>query len=74
MRIFVKEIVPDPEAATAVVRIRKFPLPASAGSGNSSFSMVAGARFAREKIDWPPVEELCLMLTKQGKAFVPEKS
>jgi hypothetical protein len=36
--------------------------------------VVAGARSAREKIDWPPLEELRLTLTKQGKAFVPEKS
>ncbi len=45
VRAFVKEILLSPETGDGVVRIRKFPLPASAGSGNSSFSMVAGEGF-----------------------------
>ncbi len=45
IRGFVREILLSPDSGAGVVRIRKFPLPASAGSGNSSFSMVAGGGF-----------------------------
>ena len=45
VRAFVKEIKLSPDAGGGVVRIRKFPLPASAASGNSSFGMVAGGGF-----------------------------
>jgi hypothetical protein len=46
IRGFVREILLSPETGAGVVRIRKFPLPASAASGNSSFSSIAGARSA----------------------------
>ncbi len=42
IRRFVQEIALDAEKGRAVVRIRKFPLPTSAGSGNA-FRLVAGA-------------------------------
>src|SRR5262249_61789998 len=44
-RAFVPEIQLPPHERRAIIRIRKFPLPAEANGGNSSFKMVAGAGF-----------------------------
>ena len=45
IRAFVPEIVMEPDAGKAVVRIRKFPPPLSRGGGNLSFDAIAGGGF-----------------------------
>ncbi len=45
IRAFVPEIVLEPGAGRAVVRIRKFPPPRSRAGGNLSFNVVAGGGF-----------------------------
>ena len=45
IRLFVEKIELNAEEKRAVVRIRRFPAPASLVTGNSSFQLVAGVGF-----------------------------
>jgi predicted nuclease with TOPRIM domain len=44
LRLWIEKIELDPDKRAGKVYMKKFPLPAN-GNGNSSFEMVAGARF-----------------------------
>ena len=74
VRASVPKILLHPHERHAVVRIRRFPLPAEANSGNSSFKLVAGVRYELEKNEFVPypgdavaVDELLWVVFDRGR-------